>query len=191
MAREVLSRSQSLRVIGQRLQGVGIHAFELSKKGDEYIVRIDADSVVGRLPAGDLTSDGISRNIVGDYPGAAPPDLKFTAAELVRYDKEERLSRIKPSALPDIDHLSVVLRVLGDYLDRNSADDFAISLSKYSTKICYDGKEQIFTAQNLYDLGILMYLRHSKNASGKQGRPATRELIRGRHPKDIESSRFG
>jgi hypothetical protein len=63
--------------------------------------------------------------------------------------------------------------VLGDYLDRNSADDFAISLSKYSTKIRYGGKEQIFTAQNLYDLGILMYLRHSKRASGKQGRPAT------------------
>ena len=51
MARDAFSHSQSLRVIGQRLHGAGIHAFELDKKGDEYIVRIDAGSVEGPPPA--------------------------------------------------------------------------------------------------------------------------------------------
>jgi hypothetical protein len=41
MTREALTHSQSLRVIGQRLRGIHVHAFELSKKGDEYVVRID------------------------------------------------------------------------------------------------------------------------------------------------------
>jgi hypothetical protein len=173
VAREALSHSQSLRVIGQRLHSTGINAFELNKKGDEYVVRIDANSVVRRLPTVKIAPDVISRNIVGDYPSAAPPYFKFTTAELVWYDKKEKLRRIKASALPDIDNLSVVLRVLGDYLDRNSADDFAILWSKYSVKVCHGGKEQIFTAQNLYDLGILMYLRHSNHVSGKQRWPAT------------------
>jgi len=167
MAIEALSHSQSLRVIGQRLHGTGINAFELNKKGDEYIVRIDPNSVVGKLSTGKIVPDGISQNNFGDYAGAVPLSFKFTRAEILWYDDAERLKRIKPSALPDIGHLSVVLRVLGDYLDRDAADDFAILWSKYSVKVCYGDKEQIFTGQNLYDLGILMYLRSSNLAPAK------------------------
>jgi len=184
MALEGLSHSQSLRVIGQRLHGTGINAFELNKKGDEYIVRIDPSSVVGKLSTGKIVPDGISQNIFGDYARAVPLSLKFTTAEILWYDDEERLRRIKPSALPDIGHLSVVLRVLGDYLDRNAADDFAILWSKYSVKVWYGDKEQIFTAQSLYDLGIVMYLRSSNHVPAKRLPPgrgnATRWVTRDR-----------
>jgi len=173
MACEALSHSQSLRVIGQRLHGTGINAFELNKKGDEYIVRIDPNAVVGKLSTGTIVPDSISQNIFGDYARAVPLSLKFTTAKIPWYDGEERLRRIKPNALPDIGHLSVVLRVLGDYLDRDAADDFAILWSKYSVKVCYGDKEQIFTAQNLYDLGIMMYLRRSNHAPAK-GLPSGR-----------------
>ena len=38
---ETLSYAQSLRVIGQQLDGLGVDSFKLDKRGDEYIVQTD------------------------------------------------------------------------------------------------------------------------------------------------------
>jgi hypothetical protein len=188
MARKALSHSKSLRVIGQRLYETGVSAFELSKKGDEYNVRIDPSSVVGKLSTGKIVRDSIRQNIFGDYARAVPLSFKFTRAEILWSDDAERLKRIKPSALPDIGHLSVVLRVLGDYLDRNAADDFAILWSTYSVKVCHGDKEQTLTAQDLYDLGIVMYLRSSNHTPVKGSPPgrgnATQWVLRQSETRD-------
>lgn len=165
MAREALTHSQSLRVIGQRLHGLHVHAFELSKKGDEYVVRLAPSPAAGKAATAKIASDGVSRNHFDDHPGEVPLSFTFTPAELLCYDEAEGLTRIKPRALPKIGHLSVALRVLGGYLDRRAADQFTICWSTDSVKVCYgDEKQILFSAQNLYDLGIVMCLRSSNRA---------------------------
>jgi hypothetical protein len=60
------------------------------------------------------------------------------------------------------------LRVLGGYLDRKRAAEFAIRWSKHSAMVSYGQHEEYFTAENLYDLGISMYLkrRDSRHQTG-------------------------
>ena len=177
MARETLSYSQSLRVIGQRLHGAGINSFELNKSGDEYIVRLDPGAFVRNVSREKRLSKCISEKILSDSLRAVPITFKFTISELLYSDDEEGLRRRK-TGMPDINNLSLVLRVLGDYLDRKAAGDFAISWSMDSVKVCYGQQEQRFTAHNLYDFGIVMYLKRSNHGPAKMklppavGRPA-------------------
>jgi len=63
--------------------------------------------------------------------------------------------------MPDARNLSLVLRVVGDYLDRKGIGDFAILWSTDSVKVSYGKKVESFTIQDLYDLGVRMYLRRS------------------------------
>ena len=177
MARETLSYSQSLRVIGQRLHGAGINSFELNKSRDEYIVRLDPGSFVPKVSRETRLSKCISEKILSDSLRAVPTTLKFTISEILCSDDEEGLRRRK-TGMPDINNLSLVLRVLGDYLDRKAAGDFAISGSMDSVNVRYDQQEQRFTAHNLYDLAIVMYLKRSNYSPAKMilppavGRPA-------------------
>jgi hypothetical protein len=62
--------------------------------------------------------------------------------------------------------------VLGDYLDRHSGADFGILWSQHSVEVRYAGQARIFTVQNLYDLGMIMYLKSSAHAS-KEGPSVT------------------
>jgi hypothetical protein len=54
-----------------------------------------------------------------------------------------------------------MLRVLGDFLDRKAPDVFTIFWSKHSVKLRYRDVEHSFSAHNIYDLGIVMYLKRS------------------------------
>jgi hypothetical protein len=167
MARGPLTYSQALRVVGQRLVGISFLAFELSKRRDEYVARLDPCAAARTASIGKIASGGSGPNIFGDRPGEVPLSFRFTPAELRCYNDAQGLRRTKPGALPNINHLSVALRVLGGYLDRNTAADFSIFWSKGSVKVCYVDKQQLFTAQNLYDLGIVMYLRRSEQTPMK------------------------
>ena len=67
---------------------------------------------------------------------------------------------------PAAGNLSMPLRVVGDYLDRQKARTFSISWSIYSVTARYetidgDQNEESFTLQNLYDRGVQMYFRRS------------------------------
>ena len=167
MTREPLTYSQSLRVIGQRLRGINVRTVELSKRKDKYVVRLDPYPAARTVSNGKIAFDAASQNTFSDHPGDTPLFFTFSPSELRSYDDAERLRRIKPNALPNINELSVTLRVLGNYLERNAAGDFSILWSKASVKIHYGHKEQFFTAHNLYDLGIVMYRRRSNYAAMK------------------------
>jgi hypothetical protein len=166
VARQTLSYSQSLRVIGQRLHGAEINSFEVNKSGDEYIVRLDPGAFVRKVSREQRLSRCIREKILSDSLTAVPITLKFTISELLCSDDEEGLRRRK-TGMPDIHNLSLVLRVLGDYLDRKAAGDFAISWSMDSVKVRYGQQEQQFTAHNLYDFAIVMYLKRSNYGPAK------------------------
>ena len=173
MLLETLTDSQALRVVGQHLHGTDFKSFELNKKGDEYVVRIELNAV----EEGPSSEPRLNEKILGFEKSAkgAPTSFHFTILEIARLDIKGRLRRVKPGAMPDSRNMSIVLRVIGDYLDRKAAGDFAISWSTYSVKVYYDRREQSFSAQNIYDLGILMYLR-SSNHSRKAGDQGTKRV---------------
>jgi hypothetical protein len=164
MAPETLSYTQSLRVIGQDLDDVDIHSFELEKRDNAYIVRLNRRQTAKALP----WEKGILRRITEKILGPGEPaseisnTLYFTSSQILGSDTERRMRRSTPGAMPDINKLSLALRVLGDYLDRKAANDFVISWTTVSITVRYGRAEEIFTLPNLYDLSVHMYLKRSK-----------------------------
>ena len=159
---ESLSYAQSLRVVGQDLDALGVDFFELAKWGDDYIVWLERTEFTKKLSAEKGFLSKITQKILGHEDSAReiPNRLYFTPADIIWADTQRRLKR-KTGSPSDLRDLSFVLRVLGDYLDRQKVGQFTISWSQDSIIISYDQKQERFTSQNLYDLGIGMYLRRS------------------------------
>ncbi len=163
MTPPTLSYAQSLRVIGQALEALSIDTFELEKRGEEYIVRVERSKSAGKLSWEESFLKSIAEKIWGSDDSAkeiANP-ARFASSDVDRLEAEGRSKRGKPTAMPDTKNLSLGLRVLGDYLDGKEARDFAISWSTHLVTVSYDHKQESFTPQNLYDRGVNMYLRRS------------------------------
>jgi hypothetical protein len=160
---ESLSYAQSLRVVGQDLDALGVDFFELAKWGDDYIVWPGHAESMTKLSAEQGFLSKITQKILGHEDSAReiPNRLYFTPADIIWADTQRRLKRKISGSPSDLRDLSFVLRVLGDYLDRQKVSQFTISWSQDSIIISYDQKQERFTSQNLYDFGIGMYLRRS------------------------------
>jgi hypothetical protein len=160
---ESLSYAQSLRVVGQDLDALGVDFFELAKWGDDYIVWPGHAEFTRKLSAEKRFLSKITQKILGheDLAREIPNRLYFTPSQILWADTQRRLKRKISGSPSDLRDLSFVLRVLGDYLDRKKIGQFTISWSKDSIMISYDQKQESFTAENLYDFGIGMYLRRS------------------------------
>jgi len=160
MAAGTFSYSQALRVIGQNLMPLGTDRFELVKSGDDYVVLMRQAESSGTVPAKKTFLNKFIEKIVG----SANPDKKiperisFSSMDILTSDIEQQAKR-RSGSPRDVRDLSFVLRVLGNYLDRKAAREFTISVNPDSIKVRYDQKEERFTSQDLYDLGIQMYLR--------------------------------
>jgi hypothetical protein len=150
------SYAQCLRVIGQQLDTVGITTFELEMERDDYTVRLEH---------GDAKSSekGFLRNVAERLgaPAKTPKAMHFAASYLVWLDLQGKSRRSSAGGMPDPGKLSLNLRVVGHHLDRKSAGDFEISWGQDSIKVRYGEKQESFTIENLYDLGVHMYLRRS------------------------------
>jgi hypothetical protein len=160
---ESLSYAQSLRVVGQDLDALGVDSFELAKCGDDYIVWPAEFPRKPSAKKGFLSK--ITQKIVehDDSNEEIPDRLHFAPADILWSDIQRRLKRQSDSP-SDRRDLSFVLRVLGDYLDRKNAGQFTISCFNNSITIGYDDKQESLTSENLYDFGIRMYLRRSSRA---------------------------
>jgi hypothetical protein len=159
---EPLSYAQSLRVVGQDLDALGVDSFELAKWGDDYIVWPERTEFTKTLSAEKRFLSKITQKILGHEDSAReiPNRLYFTPSQILWADTQRRLKR-KIGSPSDRRDLSFVLRVLGDYLDRKKPGQFTISWSKNSIMISYDQIQESLTSENLYDFGIHMYLRRS------------------------------
>jgi len=162
----LVSYAQALRVIGQNLGRLGINAFELAKSGDDYVVWIKHGESARHRSATKTFFNKISQNILrhADSDRQTSDPMHFSNLEIFIADIEQQSKR-RPDSQSDVRDLSFVLRVLGDYLDRQSAREFTISWSMDSIKVRYDQREESFTFQSLYDLGIHMYLKRSNRRS--------------------------
>ena len=154
--------AQSLRVIGQALEKLRISAFVLEKQSDTYIVR-DWEPSFLRSIADEVWGLGDS----------CLPSRTKESSDLLAYDKADtkRLETIGRTSrgsgmIHDIYEISSGLRVVGDYLDKQSAVAFSVWWSTESVTIRYNRaagalKETYFTLQNLQDFKVGMYLRRS------------------------------
>jgi hypothetical protein len=140
------SYAQVLRAIGQDLEASKLRYFDLKREGEEYLVR----------PA-------ISHE---------PQELRYTAADIVRLEREGRAKRIDPSRTPDFSSLSQILRVIGQYIDRK--DGYLLEVSKkapslgarvlfvrYKTTTGNPTKER-FSASGVLALCVRMYKRRGR-----------------------------
>lgn len=162
MTVEPLSNAQSLRVIGQQLASLGINSFELDKRGDEYIVRMDrSESTVKSQEGTSLKS--IPKKIPGTPVSAReiPNTICFSTSQIIWSETANQFRRGQTNAMPDANDLSTMLRVLGDHLDRKAAGDFAISCDMGFVTVSYGQKSESFKSENLYDLGVHMYLQRA------------------------------
>lgn len=162
MAGEALTNAQSLRVIGQQLAGLGFNSFELKKNGDEFVVQMHRREVAGKSRANAFPNNASQeiRNSV-DSTVPSPSPIHLGPAQILQADNENRSQRHQPTAMPDPYKLSTLLRVLGDYLDRKGADQFAIEYDSASLTVKYGQKSEYLRIDSLYDLGVHMYLRRS------------------------------
>jgi hypothetical protein len=138
---ETPTHARALRVIGQHLHDLGNNSFEICKQGNDYAVLVHSIE-------------------------SAPIHLHFPTLQIFESDIRRQMRRERQIGMPDMRSLSSNLRALGGFLDRKAADDFSISWSIYSVNVTYDGREETFSVhQNLYDLGVFLYLNRSYNAS--------------------------
>jgi hypothetical protein len=162
-----LSNAQFLRVIGQDPDALGADFFELAKWSDDYIVWLEHSEFASKLSSEKGFLSKITQKILGqdDSDTEIPNRINFTPSDIIWADTQRQLKRKKSGSPSDLRDLSFVLRVLGDYLDRQKASQFTISYWPNSIMISYDQKQERFTSENLYDFGIHMYLRRSTRDS--------------------------
>ena len=159
--------AQSLRVIGQALENLRISAFVLEKQTEKYIVRDWEPSFLKSI------ADEVWG--LGDSCLASPKQSN----DLLAYDKAdtERLETIgqahrESGMIHGTYEISSGLRVVGDYLDKQSAVAFSVWWSTESVTVRYNRaavapKETHFTLQNLQDFKVGMYLRRSSRHGEK------------------------
>jgi len=166
MAAITLSHSQALRVIGQNLVSISCDSFDLITAGDDYVVTRHDFDPPRSVPS---SKTFLNRWLTKTFrrPKAeqtASTRLHFTRSEIVISNFQRQAER-RIGNPTDVRDLSFVLRVLGDYLDKKSAREFSISWSPHLITVQYNGKEDLFTRDNVYDFGISMYLKRSSRRS--------------------------
>ena len=127
--------AQSLRVIGQSLEGAGVTTFELEKHGQYYVAWSDswseADEWISRF--------GLTRDVLkaGARESKADCSLCFSRFDVLRLDGQARKNRRNHSSsnMQGSSKLSQLLRTLGDQLDRMEVSAFHISWAPDSVSI--------------------------------------------------------
>ena len=162
-----LSHSQALRVIGQNLVSINCDSFDLITTGDDYVVTPHPSEATVSVPSkkpflAQLLGNRFLRAKAGRR---ASTRLLFSRSGILISNLERQAKR-RIGSPTDVRDLSFVLRVLGDYLDKKSAREFSISWSAHLITLRHNGKEELFTRENVYDFGIRMYLKRSNRPSG-------------------------
>jgi hypothetical protein len=163
MKSNIKSYAQSLRAIGQALDGLRINSFALQKKDERYIVRNWEPSFLRNITLkvwGTVASDQLPLTAQ-----ESRDTLVYSTSDTKRLKAYGRASRGSKDN-QNTHSVSLGLRLVGDYLDRKGAVGFSIWWSIESVTVRYKApagsvEEANFTMQNLQDSGAGMYLQRS------------------------------
>jgi hypothetical protein len=108
------SYRQQLRSIGQSLEAQRITVFEMSCRGDQFVVKGEPDKETSMLAAlrqwqQRRRSEGLNGS------------LTFTSQDIDQLERQGRARRTQPHRLPDFYGLANTLRTVGYYLELNGA----------------------------------------------------------------------
>lgn len=159
-----LSNAQSLRVIGQELAELGVSAFNLARRDDEYTVWIDNKQTPREATRDKSAGEKSRKKLFGNEPSTArsvSDSLHFAEAQILWADVARQFNRKDSQEIADLNELSLLLRALGSFLDKNEADDFIVFWSSQWIKVVFDNREENFSALDLYNIGTHMYLKRS------------------------------
>jgi hypothetical protein len=162
MAGSTLSNAQSLRVIGQDLDALGINAFHLGKRNSDYTLWVE-EAKSGQQPSkqkplfNKITQAILARS---DSSSEASRPIHLSSAEILWAHVAQGIKRKASDGVTD-HNLSLLLRVLGDHLDQRAADDFIIFWSTDWVKVVYGNKEENFTLRNLHEVDANMHLKRT------------------------------
>jgi hypothetical protein len=109
------SYRQQLRSIGQSLEAQRINIFELTCRGDRFVVKGEPEKETSMLAAlrrwqQRRRSDGLNAS------------LTFTNQDIDQLDRQGRAHRSQPNRLPDFYRLPNTLRTVGDYLELKGSE---------------------------------------------------------------------
>lgn len=181
----LLSRTASyqltLRAVGQVLDLLHVHSFEIEVNGKDFVVHGLSQKSENEAT---FKATGLKKLVKIFRPTGATrrerqtrkkpsrpfafSGMRFAAEDLDRLELRGRASRLKLGDTPAFNTLSQALRALGAYIDHKKADLTRVSGCDNQIAIVYKlpfGGEKIetFTRINLYDLWVHMYKRRRQD----------------------------
>ena len=165
MATATLSNAQSLRVIGQDLNSLGVHEFNLGKKNGEYTLWVEERRSL--RPAREwqplLKKIGQVLSTAEDAAGQGSKPIHISNSEILWAHVAQGIRRKAPDGATRHD-LSLLLRVIGEHLDEKAVDDFIIFWSANWVKVVYGHREENFTVLSLSEVESSMQLKRSSGS---------------------------
>ena len=182
-----LSRTTSyqltLRAVGQILDLLHVHSFEIEVNGKDFVVHGVSEKSENEAT---FKATGLNKLVKIFRPNGVtgrerqsrkkPPrpfafsGMRFSEEDLDRLELRGQASRMKFGGTPAFNTLSQALRALGAYIDQRRAGLTRVSGCDNQIAVVYKlpfGGEKIetFTRINLYDLWVHMYKRRRQEGS--------------------------
>ncbi len=151
---------QTLRAIGQALEGHGLNAFDLKSSGDNYLVRGEP----GKINALQMLLRKWQSRYRRDNDSSG---IRYTPQDIDRLERQGRARRGGPQRLPDFYSLSNILRTIGAYLDMKDAYLLQVYKQDLKVMILYQTSEghpkaEERTIASFYNLSLEMYQKRQK-----------------------------
>ena len=182
----ITSYQLTLRAIGQVLDLLHVHSFEIEVNGKDFVVHgVSEKSQYGAtfkaMGFKSLVKIFRPKRVPGrdrQIQKHAPPPfafsgMRFSEEDLDRLELRGQASRLKFGDTPAFNTLSQALRALGAHIDHQRASIIRVSGCDDQIAIAYKlpfGGEKLetFTRINLYDLWVHMYKRRRQDAPLKK-----------------------
>ena len=155
----------ALRVIGQELAALGVAEFSVERRADNYTVRFE-DKTHSKKPDSLIRGAFRSLSVTKEFARPVSRTLHFFISELIWKNAARSFNRKGAEEITGVCELSLMLRVVGNYLDDKESDDFVIFWERNMVKVLFGQREQNFSLVNLYEMGAGLYLK--KRSSPQQ-----------------------
>jgi len=157
------SYGQQLRSLGQYLEAQRIHIFELTCRGERFVVKGEPEKETSLLAAlrqwqQRRRSDGLNAS------------LTFTRNDLDQLERQGRGQRKQSNRLPDFYSLPNALRTVGQYLELKGAELLELQKRQLSLTVLSrnkDGHPQMEerSLASFYDLFLKLHDKRGKTPS--------------------------
>jgi len=157
------SYGQQLRSIGQSLESQRIRIFELTCRGDRFVVKGEPEKETSVLAAlrqwQRRRRDGLNGS------------LTFTRQDLEQLERQGRAQRKHSNRLPDFYSLPNTLRTVGHYLELKGAELLELQKSQLSLTLLSRNKDghpemEERSIASFYDLFLELHDRRGKPRKG-------------------------